>query len=319
MARKSGSVSANWHDDPVAEAIMKELGLEYEVQVISLSAVDWKETQYNVGREKGGIDEDTRDDYALAMLDGDSFPRPVALPIKNNKYTIPAGAHRGHATKEAGHKEFLPYVITSPYTEDQIKLLSLMTNRKEGRRIDKHLAMAQAVRLVQGGADPGQTAKKLGVNVGTLRHNVRNSSTERKAADAGFTGRLAPTSWKHLSPLASNGNVLKAAAKAVETANLSREDITSLVKAAKAKATEAQQIAEIETHPIVKAASVKVDVGPLKLKLRKDLGSAMRALSAILSKGSRLEDFQIARDSDDHKEFKDLGQTIVKGLNNALK
>lgn len=308
-----------WTKDPKAEAVLRELKLPIKTETVDLKKIDWKLASENFGRLGRPLVSDTVEDYGLAMLEGHVFPMTVfARHTANGRVTALyplAGLHRSSAAREAGDGEIPAYIVENPL-EHQERLIAGMTNRREGMRLNKSEAVEYAVHLVTECKIPAaDAAKRLGVSAAYIHQRVRDDRVRKQAAEVGFRGTLGPTIVRLLHRVAGNDKVLLATTQACHSHKLNEREADALTKTVAAQRTEAKQLAYLDEFQ--KSRQVELAPhSPVRLSVRGKFLRQLHALRTAIAGAERIEDLQIQRGSDDHKniqkEWADLKKEITR-------
>ena len=305
------SFTSSWAACPKAEGVLDELGLSFKTIKVSIDCIDWKATEKNMGRLSRNLNLETVDDYMTSMLDKNVFPMPIVQEISPDSYIVLAGVHRSRAAKDAGFKSIMAYLVPIEH-EHEARLISTMTNRREGVRIDKSEAIQQAVYLIlNDNLDSRQVCKMFGVVLSTVQHKLIAHSVREKLASLGFIKPMADFILGRLNPVSQIDSVLLLLAKYVYSTTPSQDEITLLLKKIKRAGSEAQKIAIIE----VEAAEAKKIVNALSSKkgnsrsivilpMRTKFLRHFHTLKNLVNEGKTLSGLQIKKDSDEHGQIK---------------
>ncbi len=311
--------AATYTNDQHAESVLGKLKIKYRLEEISLGDINWKATDNNFSRTHRKYDQDRVDDYALAMMDGDSFPRVIAIE-QDGEYVILAGVHRSHAAKEAKVDCVGAYVIVDAMLPQQQLMLATMHNRLGGRRVEKEEAYLLAIDLIASGElDANEVSSLLGISASVLQLKLRSTKIMRQAEAAGFRGSLPQTTWQAMTRVSSIDKVLVACAQYFSNNKHSVQDVNRFVRSVAGERSEAQQIAYIEkATAIMPTPENNGDSKPIKLRTFTKWLRAMHCLATIT--GDRnLEQIQIVRGSDTHKQVsREVGE-LIKSLRHAIK
>lgn len=303
-----------WKDDDKHLATMKEQGISHTCECVSVSKIDWKASEVNIGRLNRPLDHEKIEDFVTIKRNGAVFPKAI-LAKDGDKYTIVAGLHRSEADRDAGCESIECYVVRLrfPY---EFKMLAVGTNRKEGDRISRNQAVEHAVDMVvNDNLDPSDVANKLSISVESIQRKLRIRETAKQCADAGCKYHLTDEAYQRLSPLKVSDNVLSAAADVVGEYKMTGQEVADFVKQLKPKRNEAQKIAAIEEHAasLRKLRSPTNDKGiapPIKLPVRTTFLRLFHGLETVTDGKSTITDLQIEGDSDDHKDLKKRWQAM---------
>lgn len=111
-----------WADDPQAESVMRSRHLAWEVKKVKIVEINFDASKTNRGRIDEKFSDDRITEYAMSMLDGDAFPRPVLNKMASGQYYILSGNHRCLSVREAEFGEVEAYVVQI----DDLLLLDLL-------------------------------------------------------------------------------------------------------------------------------------------------------------------------------------------------
>lgn len=309
----AATVSRKWAPCPKAVSVLEQLGITFRIANVAMDKIDWKATEYNSGRSGRAISPDTVDDYTLFMQRGDVFPMPVAS-MRNGKATIVAGVHRSQAALKAGEPGIDCYVIESQ-PELTERLVAVMTNRKEGIRLDKHEALEHCVHCVMDfKADPTEVAEYFGVRLHTLQEKLRCMKRRADLAKLGFRGTLTDTVINKMANVAKNDKVMLGVARLAESYNLTAVQVQDIsAKVAKGR-SELQQLEEIEREASVLQRTVSTTDRKVTHSIRTQFLAAFHKLETIVGDNNTPESMQLVSDSDEHqtlrKEWKILKRKI---------
>jgi len=314
-----------WAKDPIAETVMRDLGLKPKLADIPIEDIDWEEIEKNLGRTGREISTDTVEDYALQMMDGAVFPRPIGVWTKSG-WLIPAGVHRVSAAREAGMTTVGIYVVTVAL-ESELRQLALMTNRMQGMRIPRAEALRQAVFMVTSdGLVLDDVCRRLGVKKHTVQEKLMIQKTADRLLALGFRHKFPDTCYMCLHTLIGNDKVFLAAAKLASSRKMTADSLREMTKAIRAEKTEALQLAlidreeasarEIQEPPPRADGSRVTTVLHYRSKLLASISTLERLL--VTSKAKKVSDLQIVEGSDEHKQIKRRWVALRADLNKVL-
>lgn len=309
----AAKVSRKWAPCQKAVSVLEELKLPFRIANVSMDKIDWKATEYNAGRSGRAINLDTVDDYKLFMERGDVFPMPVAS-LRNGKATIVAGVHRSQAALKVGEPGIDCYVIdTQPELTE--RLVAVMTNRKEGIRLDKHEALEHCVHAVmEFKADPSQVADYFGVRLSTLKDKLAVIRRRADLAKLGFRGTLSDTVVSKLAAVAKNDKALLGVARLADSYNMVSADVQALaLKVAKGR-TELQQLNEIEQEASILAKTITTPTNRVTQSVRTQFLAAFHKLVSVVGDSNTPEALQLVSDSDEYLQLKKEWKAIKRQL-----
>lgn len=314
----------NWTTDSRAEDVLEELGIRYDRRTIQLGEINWRKTDKNCGRlgfYGKPVSEDNIEDYAQAMLKGDRFPSPIAANTAEG-IVIPAGVHRTKAAIKAGATEIVAYVFDCQL-DYHLRMVAILTNRKEGVRVTQAEAMEYAIDLVTNYSMlPKDVAKLVGVNLSTLDNRLRVARLRRQLVEAGHRTSLSDSHLRHITRLQNNIKVLTATVKAIESCALGEEATKDFVKVVTDNRTEADQLSAInkEEERILDIKTVPTQTGApskISLPIRSTILRAISMLRKATKDKSTLSDLQMTQEDADNVRTE--WAAIKKVLNAVIK
>jgi hypothetical protein len=317
------ATTQEWLKDPKGEAVLQQLGIKFHPGVLQLKDVDWKATDENVGRIGRPTAQETVDDYALAIMDGAAFPRPIVTEGKNGTIVL-AGVHRAKAAKAARMDEIGVY-FTGQLLPEQHRLIAVMTNRKEGVRCTATEALEYAVDMIQRHElDIAEVCKLLGVRENSVRLRLRLRDLRVLAKGAGAKeARVTDTTLKRLTTMSGNAKVLAAACNYIAKHGLLERDAIALAKSVGEKKTEAEMLAVIEVADrerceLAEKIAANGHAKAITFPHRTNFLRALSALRAALGVKTKISDLQIVEDSDEHKRIRQEWAAIKRQLTGIL-
>lgn len=307
------TVARQWAPCPKAISVLHELKIPYRIANVGMDKIDWKATEYNSGRSGRAISPDTVDDYALFMERGDVFPMPVAS-MRNGKATIIAGVHRSQAALKTGQAGIDCYVIDAQ-PELNERLVAVMTNRKEGIRLDKSEALEHCVHAVNDfQANPAQVAGYFGVRISTLNEKLKAVKRRSDLAKLGFRGTLTDTVLSKMGIISNNDKVMLSVARLADTYNLTAMDVQALSTKISKGRSELQQMEDIEREASVLSQTVGTPEKRVTLSIRTQFLSVFHKLQAIVGGNNTPESIQLVSDSDEHNQLRKEWKTLKRTL-----
>lgn len=183
--------SLGWTRDLVAEAHLRNLGLDFEFRTISVNDVDRDKSLQNNARIGEPLTESVVMDYALMREAGDIFPAivvgpaPVTTKSNSKSYVTVSGNHRYEMALLNSEETILAYAITTD-NPAAIDTFARSINRKEGKRQDVQEAMVHALHELQkdDGTSVADVAERFGLKYGNVSLHKRAQDT-RKALELG--------------------------------------------------------------------------------------------------------------------------------------
>jgi len=296
-----------WRDDPNLESVLRELKLSHEIRSVPIAEIDFRQTEENLGRIGRGVNRELVEDYALAMMvNGDVFPRPAVVRFRK-KLVLAAGMHRTLAAKEAGATEIECYFVEIEREEDLL-LLSVMSNAKEGSRVSRDDRVELAVSLVEGGARIVDVCRRLRLSTGIVQFRARANRTQKRLQEAGLGNFQLSCSTLEVLGRLKNDKAMVAAAEAARKHSISSAALEDIIKPALAKRTEAQQIATIEEEVGRWLRENDRDRDgtprPVRLAKRTKFLRTLHALQRLLTDDIKsLKDLGIERGTDDYQQI----------------
>jgi hypothetical protein len=307
-----------WIDDVKAESTLKELGVQFKSGKLNLADVNWKKTLENFGRTGRALNQDRVEDYALGLLEGDKFPRPIAINTKDG-IVIYAGVHRTKAAVAAELKAIGVY-YADPQLEHQIRMLAGVTNRKEGLGTTREEATAQAAHICQEfGLLPKDVAKRYRVNPKTVEKKISVDNVRRKCAEAGFKGSLPETVYAALFKLTKNYTVLCKAAEHIQKYKVASTECPSFTKSILVGKTESEQLAVIDKDARRRSVATNGHAPRGRMpSLRRT--TFLKLFRGLLRYATTLtfEQLQVEKESDEHKELRKEWRELRSRLNKIL-
>lgn len=297
-----------WTDDLTALPCFKDFGVDFEVQTVSLVDIDEEASRQNHARIVGKpVDDELVEEYALAMENGDSFPR-IVLFKNGRKYVTAGGNHRREAAKLKGLTEIEAYVLD---TKDEIvrDLLPRALNRRGGRRTGKEEATEHAIYAISKyGYSNRQAASQFGISEKSLQRRVTINDVRRTLADLNVdTSKMADEQVRQLSTLSDNDNVLVAAARLFRGACLPVTQSNAVVAAIKAGRNENQRIAVVaEYERRLGVGTDKPEAAKTRRLIRMRFLRSLTGLESVMSKAQTLAKLQIT----DQEEKENVGQRL---------
>jgi hypothetical protein len=317
MAEK---LKEQWIPDPVSETVLQKLGIGWRVETVRLDDIDWATTKRNCGRLGNPIDQDLIEDYGEAMKKGDSFPMPIVVENDKGDFIVLSGLHRTTGASGIGRKEMLAYVadITLPY---QFRLVSIMSNRRQGKRVGPEEGINYALDLV---LNHNLTVKNvvdlLGVRATSLNAKLRAKNLRDIAISAG--SKLAyqandSTSLAYVKYEASPRVLAEAMDHSIRH-RLTQDECQSLSKEIAKEKNEAAQIQFIRAESLFQDKT-RNNNGVVVLPIRAKLMKTLHTLKVLLRGKQSLEDCQIVGGSDDAKTVRRELREINSSMEQILK
>jgi len=296
-----------WRDDPNLESVLRELKLSHEIRSVPIAEIDFRQTEENLGRIGRGVNRELVEEYALAMVaNGDVFPRPAVVRFRK-KLVLAAGMHRILAAQKAGATEIECYFVEVEREEDLL-LLSVMSNAKEGSRVSRDERVELAVSLVEGGARIVDVCRRLRLAPSVVKLRTRANRTQKRLQEIGLGDYQFSCSTLDVLGRLNNDKALAAAAEAAHKHPISATALENIINPALSKRTEAQQIAAIEEEVGRWLRENDRDVDgqprPIRQAKRTKFLRTLHALQRMLaSEIKSLRDLGIERGSDGYQQI----------------
>jgi len=238
--------SVLWIKNLTEEDSMKSGGIKWDVvQVVRLSDIDWDVSLKNMGRLEEPLNEERVKDYATAMMNGTAFPMIVLVKMKNNKYRILSGNHRGRAALGLGEKDVAAYIVKGG-SEQELDIFARSANSTNGAPPNKEEKIQQAISLVEMyGYSNKAAAQRLGLKENAVHEARRAKDCRNTLVVMGINKveKLAQGSLLRLNQLMDLGdNVFRHAGELVTEYAVPIEEVGEMVKQVKKARTEAQRI-----------------------------------------------------------------------------
>ena len=183
-----------------AKKTLDDAGVAYKfVTSIKIDAVDFKTSQNNQARLSNPIVEETKNNYKVALENGDVFDA-VILEKVNNKYIVLDGNHRLQAAREAGFKEwsFGAYVVIEMGSKQKMNII-YTANIRHGLVITNNDRIAHAIFEIENGAEAKMIAKKYNIAYASLNQYAYIHKGHTRAATAKITNIKAIADTCYLS------------------------------------------------------------------------------------------------------------------------
>ena len=204
MAKNDTSYSM--HADAVdreTEALLSELGVDYQKTNILLSAIDARSTLGTQAREEA-LDEDTCLRYADALEHGDRFPRIIVADLGKNKVTALAGRHRVAGADLVNIKE-LPAFLVRSLTPAQATRIVIETNLRNGKQLTRLDVLRHGSVLVRTyGMTQREAARHVRVHPQSLSDYLRKMEASERLAGLGLSQVTNGTALRRLGSIPSD-------------------------------------------------------------------------------------------------------------------
>lgn len=312
----AGSV-VEWTRDQAAEGKFAQLGVTYDfAPSIPLSLIDREASLQNQARLSASkLNQDLVDEYALAMMEGASFPALVAFPLPSGTYLLAGGNHRLAAAYEAKRQTVALYIIRSN-DEAMRRLIITSLNTLVGWRPERSETIEQAIAWVE---KYGRTQKAAAAFYGVPPHALSRELTlrgvRRRLQLAGVpVSALSNTYMERLAQI-QNDIVLRDVALFQAEVRLTERDLVALVRDVRDQRTEAGQLAVIQQwrdRDDLKLRKVEIAKGKPSptVKARADLFRGLNSANGVLAKHASRSQLGLTND-DEFCKAKELARNIV--------
>lgn len=264
--------SIQWVKNLVEEDGMKSGGIKWDVvNSVRLNDIDWDTSLKNMGRLEEPLNDERVKDYATAMMNGSAFPMIILVKMKNNKYRILSGNHRGRAALSLGEKDIAAYVVRSG-AEQELDIFARSANATNGEPPKKEEKLQQAIALAEMyGYSNRDAAKRLGLKENAVHEARRAKDCRNTLLSLGIdkADRLPQGSLLRLNNIIDNDNVLRHAGELATEYNMPGPELGEMVKQIKKARTEAQKIGVVgDWEEKCRKLHKKVAGGSIPLKTR---------------------------------------------------
>ncbi len=223
-----------------------------------------------MGRLEEPLQEELVKDYATAMLNGSAFPMIILVKMKNGKYRILSGNHRGRSALNLGEKEIAAYVVKSG-SEQALDIFARSANATNGEPPKKDERLQQAIALVElYGYSNKEAAKCLGLKENAVHEGRRAKECKKVLLKLGVdkADKLPQGTLLKLNNLIENENVLRHAGELITEYSMPGPEVSEMVKQIKRVRTEAQRIGVVGDWEEKCRKMHKKVVGGIPLKTR---------------------------------------------------
>jgi len=236
-----------WLQSEATEKILKEFGLEWQIEDIPLNQIDDELSSNNHARRQR-LDDSVVTDYLAAMEQGEDFPCGVAVKQPGTgKYLVLGGNHTRKAAEEYDQRAMGFYIVESkdPMVLD---LLPKVLNRKHGLRKGKEEAIQDAINaMAVHKLSPNEAADKFGVHVHTLHVNNRVTLALRRFKQLGVKAEALPRNAIVKLNTIPIDSVVEAAVRAAEKQKMTGPEVHALVDAVhEERASEKSQLKVVD-------------------------------------------------------------------------
>ncbi len=236
----------NWVPDLAAEQMMKEFGVEFTTQWVSLASIDLEGSLLNHARLRTHLDDSVVTEYQTNMEREHPFPMTVLFLLKPGKYSVAGGNHRLTSAKNAGADKVLAYVVKTS-DESVIDLLPRILNRGHGKGLVREDAIKQAMYAVETyGMEYKQAEDAFGLPKNCLSQEARVRDVQQLLKDHHVpVAKINKTVLRTISTVSGNANVAVTAGRIAANKGMGVEDVKQMIKEVKKCKTEASQIGKL--------------------------------------------------------------------------
>jgi len=287
-------MAINWIDDAPAMAIADGMGIRHSLATIMISDIDKKKSAENRARDIP-LDESRREGIRHSMDSGIPIPK-IFVRAVGGEYVIAGGNHRFSGI-DLRTKAIPVHVAFCTDAEFEIFCRALNTVVGVGMtHAERMKAAVDAVNRM--GVSRKDAAAIYGVVQKSLEIAVRKAALEYRIESVlpGVRKKITASHLVCLGEMASNDNVLRAAADFVDKSKATVIEFSELAKEAKSKATEADAVAvfEVATMPYKKGKRASVPK-----RVRKSLLDVLTQIESLEGKTSwrqlELDPIEIAK------------------------
>lgn len=267
-----------WHPDPVAEQLMKAIGMEYFVKTnIPIKDIKLKESLRLNARPGDPTDASCVAKYAHDMSHGASFP----MPVITSSAILLAGVQRLSAAEDAGLKTVDAYV-TKNCSEEQIDDFVRRDNARHGKGTTEDERITQCISYHR---KYGRSLQDLCNQYFGGQQNMYTRLVNANMADKVQQRLLAkhiqariPTSALSEMHQIRDDNVLCEAYRVASDHHLTVEKVREFVSEICSKGSEAERKAVVVAKKVELETHVKTGVVKPENMLRKHLVAFNKAM-----------------------------------------
>ena len=223
------------------EKFLEAQGIAFTTEVISIDKIDPGSFKRQVRQEE--VITDLRDSYALAMLDGDEFPRVIVRRTNGGLFYVLDGIHRTAAAGEIGNPTIDACVVDVDPEEG--RLISLLANRIHGERTTVQEAVHHAIELHRNhGMSISRASKLMRVSSSSVGNILRRQEGSKRAADLGVRAYdYFPNATQDALVTIKQDGPFTECIRAVHAKKLSASDVVVMVRKVRAARSEPESIA----------------------------------------------------------------------------
>lgn len=298
--RSEGRDSMKWVKDQKVEPFMRKLGIKFEVEKVLVNQIDANEGIKRQARLLNKLNQDHVLSMAIAMQSEESaFPMIILQKPPRGMMWPWSGNHRFASFTTAWPAEETIEVYTCCIVDPvMIDTFPRVINCLESQLgFSKEERIINANWLIENHSYSTKEAAELtGTKPEWLQASRKAEEVKRKITELGInTNGIAKSTLIHMSPLAENINVLRAAANLMCKFDIRGDEALRLIYDVKQGKTEAQQLGEIGRWNDILQSKQKPKKGPkvrtetpIRNRFLKDLGD----LAKVLEKYDTLEKLQ---------------------------
>lgn len=246
--------------NPVLEDLLRELGLEFELQILPIDAINVEASRHNQVRFTA-VNNDTVAVYTDALKRGAQFPAGAGHWVRN-RFVIDDGNHRDAAVREAGLTEFGWYVVKG--NAKALTRFAYEVNTRHGQPTSEAERVESAVWMVNGGSTHEFAASAVNLPVHRIRKVLNERAAIRRAQEVG----LNMPEWDSLTPSIrtrllqiNTDEGFGAAAKLAYRAQMGSDEVGELVNEVNESRRGARQEAIVAHHADVLAERIQANAG----------------------------------------------------------
>ena len=292
---------ARWADDPQAESVMKGRKVPWKVQRVPVEDLDFDASRANRGRVDEKLSDDRVTEYAMSMLDGDAFPRPVLNKQAGGKYYILSGNHRCRGVKEAEFADLEAYVVE---IDDALllDLLPMLFNIHHGINVPTEAKYEQARYMVLTyGVDKKQASKDYRISYEGFCAYLRGLEAVDRLAKYGIDGAKLPRAVQIKLNTVSNQHAFTAIGQLLIRFKLDSERALHLIEEARDAPNELealQVVARVNDQLVQERRGDRRQANSVPVPIRDRLFRQINGLVNMLAKHKTAKACQITNPQD---------------------
>lgn len=177
-----------WRNDPDAEKVIREFaGVDFSVEDVSFSEIDWRESANNCARLGDPLNNEKIEEYASAFRNGDVFPM-VVVERSENGFIILGGNQRCNALKRLGGiDDLITAYVVDPLTSANRELIIRSLNSRHGWGSSKSDRIDHAVYLVEAkGVSTETAARAMMVSDTVISERIRCNNCRKMLVENGI-------------------------------------------------------------------------------------------------------------------------------------